>query len=304
MELLKELCAIHAPSGEEAALKEYLLNYIQTNKKDWKRKPKIYHGDGFQDCIVLVFGKPRTVVYAHMDSVGFTVKYGKELVRVGSPKLQDGYKLTGKDSKGDIECILQINPETKKLYYDYEREIDRGTSLTFKPDFRDEKDYILSNYLDDRLGIYTALKLAETLENGAIAFTCWEEHGGGVVPYLTKFLYEKYKIAQALIADITWITNGVSHGEGCAISMRDSGIPRRSFVNKIISIAENNSLPFQLEVEDAGGSDGQSIQHSPYPVDWCFVGAAEDNVHSPDEKVHKDDIHSMFELYKVLMKEL
>ena len=41
-----------------------------------------------------------------------------------------------------------------------------------------------------------------------------------------------------------------------------------------------------------------------YPWDWCFVGAAEQNVHTPNEKVHKKDITGMIDLYKVLMKEL
>ena len=31
---------------------------------------------------------------------------------------------------------------------------------------------------------------------------------------------------QALISDITWVTEGVTHGKGCAISLRDSGVPR------------------------------------------------------------------------------
>ena len=86
--------------------------------------------------------------------------------------------------------------------------------------------------------------------------------------------------------------------------MRDRGIPRKSYINKIIEIAKKSNVPFQLEVEGSGGSDGLSLQHSPYPFDWCFVGAAEENVHSPDEKVHKKDIESMVNLYKVLMEKL
>jgi acetylornithine deacetylase/succinyl-diaminopimelate desuccinylase-like protein len=40
------------------------------------------------------------------------------------------------------------------------------------------------------------------------------------------------------------------------------------------------------------------------PWDWCFVGAPEDNVHTPDEKVYKSDIKAMVNLYKVLMDKL
>ena len=37
--------------------------------QNWKVKPKIYSGDGFQDSIILSFGKPKTAIYAHMDSL-------------------------------------------------------------------------------------------------------------------------------------------------------------------------------------------------------------------------------------------
>ena len=81
-------------------------------------------------------------------------------------------------------------------------------------------------------------------------------------------------------------------------------IPRQAFVRKIIAEAEKAKVSYQLEVEDAGGSDGHILQRSPYPFDWCFIGAPEDNVHSPDEKVHKADILAMTKLYQHLMKVL
>ena len=178
------------------------------------------------------------------------------------------------------------------------------TTLTFKPNFRENADFIQSCYLDNRLGVWNALQLAKSLEDGIICFSCWEEHGGGSVGYLAKFIYEKYGVRQALISDITWVTKGVKHGDGAAISMRDSGLPRRSYINKIIKLAKKSEVSFQLEVENAGGSDGNALQRSPYPIDWCFIGAPEDNVHSPNEKVHKKDIASMLDLYKYLMKSL
>ena len=100
MELLKEMCQIHAPSGNEIKMTEFVLNYIAKNKKNWKVKPQVFSGKGFQDCIVLVFGKPRTAIFAHMDSIGFTVRYEKQLVKIGGPRTIAGMKLVGKDSKG------------------------------------------------------------------------------------------------------------------------------------------------------------------------------------------------------------
>jgi putative aminopeptidase FrvX len=280
-----------------------LLKYIQKAKKGWKTKPQIFHGDDFQDCIVLAFGKPRTAIFAHMDSIGFTVRYFNQLLPIGSPDADAGTKLVGNDSLGPIECELEFDKE-HRAFYKFGRPIDRGTSLTYKIDFREDKNFIQTPYLDDRLGIYTALKVAETLKDGVIVFSCWEEHGGGSVPYLAKFIYEKWKIQQALIADITWVSDGVDHGKGVVISMRDRNVPRKTFINKIITIAEKRKQKFQLEVEGTGSSDGRELQVSPYPFDWCFVGAPQTNPHTPDEKVHKKDIKSMIDLYVWLMKDL
>lgn len=301
--LLRQLCSIQAPSGEEAPMTQFLLQYIKKQKTRWKTKPQIFQGDDFQDCIILKFGKPRTAIFAHMDSIGFTVRYFNQLLPIGSPDAEAGTKLIGEDSHGKIECELMFDHEQHALYK-FGRAIDRGTSLTYKIDFRETKTTIQSAYLDNRLGIFNALKVAETLKDGVIVFSCWEEHGGGSVPYLAKFIYEKWKIKQALISDITWATDGVALGNGVAISMRDRNIPRKSYVNKIIALAEKNKVAYQLEVEGVGSSDGRELQTSPYPFDWCFIGAPEQHPHTPNERVHKNDVESMIELYSVLMEKL
>jgi len=301
--LLKELCSVHAPSGNEGAMKEFLIRYIQASQHSWKVKPQIIEGDEFQDSFLLVFGKPATAVFAHMDSIGFTVRYGNQLVPIGGPEAKTGYKLRGRDSQGEIVCELEVTKE-EELTYKFSRPIDRGTELVFDCKFREDQHYVQSCYLDNRLGVFNALKLAETLENGIIAFSCWEEHGGGSVSVLAKYIYETFKVRQALISDITWITEGVRHGEGVVISMRDRSIPRRSYLNKVIDLARTSGISFQLEVEAYGGSDGKELQASPYPFDWVFIGAPEDNVHSPDEKVHKEDIDSMIKMYQYLMQHL
>ncbi len=303
MQLLKTLCSIHAPSGNESAMTDFLLNYIDQNKSSWKTQPQIFSGDDFQNCIVLIFGKPRTAVYAHLDNIGFTVRYKNQLVKIGSPNIENGIKLTGEDSKGKVECEVDSHDEDH-ISYKAAREIERGTDLSYKPNWREDENFVQCCYMDNRLGVWNALKLCETIEHAAMVFSCWEEHGGGSVPYLAKFLFEKFNIRQSLISDITWITEGVRHGEGVVISMRDMGIPRKKFLNKIITLAKESGMPFQLEVEGSGGSDGTELQKQPYPIDWCFVGAAEDFVHSPNEKVHKKDIESMVSMYKFFIEKL
>lgn len=307
MELLKKLTEIEAPSGSEYVMKDFLMNYINENKSGWKVQPEIIEGEDFQDNIILVFGEPKTAVFAHMDSIGYTIGYENNLIKIGGPSAKKGAKLVGEDSKGRIEGEL-VTEEDEHQFLTYslkfDREVDRATTLTYKSDFREDDEFVQCCYMDNRLGMWVALEVAKTLENGAIVFSSWEEHGGGSVGYLGKFLYEGYDVKQALIADITWVTKGVEHNRGVAISMRDSGIPRRTYLNKIVSLAKESNIPFQLEVESAGGSDGNALQRSPYPFDWCFIGAPEDNVHTPDEKVHKNDIKAMVDMYVYLMARL
>lgn len=306
MELLKEMCQVRAAAGDEAPMKEYVLDYVKRIQTNWKTQPTIIEGDDFQDCLILVFGKPRTAIYAHLDSIGFTVGYNNQLIKIGGPRIIEGTVLVGSDSKGEIETklIVEEKDDEKVVRCDFDRPIDRGTNLTFKCNFRLDDEYVQSCYLDNRLGMWSALKVAETLENGAIVFSCWEETGGGTAGYLGKYLYEKFQVKQALISDITWVTEGVKHGEGVAISLRDSGLPRKKYLIKILAIANESTIPFQLEVESGGGSDGNALQKSSYPIDWCFIGAPEDNVHSPDEKVHLKDIEAMHQLYSLLMEKL
>jgi len=304
MNLLEDLCAIHSPSGNEGAISHFLLAHVEKEKKDWNTPPKIFSGKGFQDCVVLVFGKPRTAVFAHIDTVGFTVGYNNGLIPIGSPSVEDGQALTGSDSKGPIEASLRVEKKSETFRLDFEREVDRGTDLCFKAEFREAGDFIQTPYLDNRLGVWNALQIARTLEDGILCFSCWEEHGGGSVGFLSRLIFEDFGVDQALIGDVTWVTEGVKAGEGVAISHRDRSVPRRNFIDRIREIAASSDIPHQLEAEGSGGSDGAEIQRSPYPIDWCFVGPPTFDSHTPHERVHKSDIESTVKLYKLLMKEL
>ena len=307
MELLKQLIEIRGASSDEGRVKDFILEHVHSESIKWETKPTIIEGIDYQDCLILVFGKPTTAIYAHMDSIGFTVGYDRELIRIGGPRAIDGMQLVGSDSQGEIETelmVLEDEDGSKTLQYVYERPIDRGTILTFKPDFRETDEYIQSPYLDNRLGVWNALKVAESLENGVIVFSTYEEHGGNSVGFCANYLFKEYGVRQSLISDITWVTHGVVHGGGVAISMRDSGLPRRKYLERIIQLAKLSGVQFQLEVESAGGSDGTLLQKSDLPIDWCFIGAPEDHVHTPDEKVVKYDIMCMVELYRYLMQHL
>ncbi|WP_215224334.1 M20/M25/M40 family metallo-hydrolase [Echinicola shivajiensis] len=302
MDILLEILKKRGVSGDEYELSAFIADYVLQRKGEWKVQPEVYHGGIFQDNIILKFGNPKTAVFAHIDTIGFTSRYENQLVTVGGPDVNDGDILVGEDALGPIECKVKIVDDC--LIHDFKRGIIPGTNLSFKQHVILDDEFIQAAYLDNRLGVYNALKICEDLENGVVVFSTYEEHGGGSVPFLIKYIYENWNVKQALISDITWVTEGVKHHEGVAISLRDKFIPRKVFTDKIIALAQESGIPFQVEVEGAGGSDGREIQMSPYPVDWCFIGAPEDNVHTPYEKVSLKDLAAMIDLYKYLMAHL
>ena len=301
--LIQKLAEIHSPSGEEFRMKEFLLSYVESRRADWKVTPQIIDEPRFGDGFLLAFGEPRTAVFAHLDTIGFMVRYGNQVIPIGGPQVEEGYQLRGEDSLGPIHCHLKVD-ENHNLFHNFPRAIDRGTSLVFDGEMKVNATEIVGPYLDNRLGIYNCLKIAETMEHGVLAFSCFEEIGGGNVPALLDSMMEKFTIRQALISDITWVTEGVQAGRGVAVSIRDQNIPRRSFIDRLITLATESGVPYQLEVESGGSSDGAQIRHSRHGLDWCFIGAPEKNVHSPHETVQISDLESMVALYRYLLENL
>ena len=45
MKLLKDLCKIHAPSGEELAIQKFILQYIKNNQNNWYQEFLEIRGD-------------------------------------------------------------------------------------------------------------------------------------------------------------------------------------------------------------------------------------------------------------------
>lgn len=303
VKLLKQLCEVHAPSGNEGMMKEFVHDYVKAHSKRWKTRPEIIHGEQWQDCLLLKFGNPRTAVFAHMDSVGFTVRYFNQLVPIGSPEAAAGTMLTGADNLGSVACELDYDSDHHAIFK-FGRAIETGTDLTYRVNFRNTTTYVESASLDNRVGVYVALKIAETLDNGVICFTCGEEHGGGSVPYLIRHVYEAWGVRQSLVADVTWVTDGVMAGKGAVISLRDRNVPRKAYIDRIRMLARDARVEHQLEVEGMGSSDGRELHASPYPVDWCFVGVPQQHPHTPAEKVHKHDIKCMIDLCSYLMRHL
>lgn len=301
MELLKQLCRIHAPSGEEFRIRDFIIEHVKSQSTNWVQKPKIYYGKGYHDCLLLVFGQPKSAVMAHMDSIGFTAGYSNQLIPIGTPGHNEGSVI--RNEYEDTAAIYFDNTD-KSWILKEDITLKPGTTWTWQPNFIVKDNVVASPFLDNRVGIYTLLQIAPNLENTILAFSTYEEMpNAGKSGFLTRVMYENWNIAKILIADITWVTSFVKAGKGVAISLRDVGIPRKKFRDYIVELAEKSNIPYQLEIEKSGGSDGTLVGASPYPVDWIFIGAPELNPHGNIEKVKVQDIDSMIRMYHYLLRQ-
>jgi putative aminopeptidase FrvX len=167
-----------------------------------------------------------------------------------------------------------------------------------------KKDKVSGPYLDNRAGVWSALRVFERGEDVAVVFTPGEEHSGRGALLGARLVHEELRITRALISDITWHTEWIKNGKGPAVSFRDRSIPRQRFLDLVIAAAVASGVPFQREVESNGGSDGSAIERSTFPIDWVFVGAPQKHSHTPREECHIPDLHAMVELYLHLVPAL
>jgi tetrahedral aminopeptidase len=93
-------------------------------------------------------------------------------------------------------------------------------------------------------------------------------------------------------------------GDGPAIKVRDSSfIADPRLVEWMIKAAEEAEIPYQLEVLEAGGTDGRAIQLTRSGVPAGCVSIACRYIHSPSEMVDSDDVENAVKLLVKLLSE-
>ena len=135
MELLKTLCSIPGTSGDEGAIRDFVFDYVVSNQRNWNHLPEIWKGDGFQDNLVLVFGKPKIAFYAHMDTVGYTIRYDNYVIPIGGIDGNTGDALVFEKEGKLLETKLINEEESELSLIDAHLPVIPGTPLSYKANF-------------------------------------------------------------------------------------------------------------------------------------------------------------------------
>ncbi len=314
MELLKKLTSCDAPSGCEAKITELIKDEVS------EYADEIYT-DALGNLIVHKKGAGKKVMLAaHCDEIGVIVTFIDEngflrFADVGGLFLRNLVNRKVRFENGIIGVIGTEEENEKrsmsKMYIDIgvknreeaEKLVSVGDSATFVGDFYVQGERVISKALDNRVGCWV---LIETLKNVKsnndlyFVFTTQEEVGLRGARTAAYAINPDY----ALAVDITDTGDtpkcpkmAVKLGEGAAIKVMDySVITSREVREKLIELAKENDIKYQLEIMTEGGTDAGVIHFAGNGVKTGGISIPTRYIHSPSEMVDKGDMDACVKL--------
>lgn len=338
IEIFKFLSEILGPPGFEDRVRDYILSQIE----DYVNGYKI---DALGNLITWIGeGEPKLMLDAHMDEIGFMVKYitDKGFLKITNlggikPIIAVGSKVSVMGDKNDITGIIgSIPPHLAKagldktglkiedLYVDIGAEnrdevlklgVHRGTPITFKQEFEDRGECIYGKAFDDRIGCGILVSLIKEIKNidiGTIyAVFSVQEEVGSRGALIAAYNIDP-KIAIALEGTIAADTPGVSPensvtclGKGPAIRIMDgSMIANKKLFNIIRDTAEDRKIPYQIQLSPYSGTDAGKIQLVRRGVAVTSLSVPSRYIHTPLSMAKKSDIENTIKLIRYSIPEI
>jgi putative aminopeptidase FrvX len=292
--LLRDLLTVDSPAGDEYRMADWLTRWIAVSVPD-----VTLHR--LKDSLIAVRGDATAVaLFAHIDTNGYTVGYDEELIPIGSPQGESGDAVR-------LICSGVLNRLAgggRKGWRLHDGGAFPGDRVVFAAAPEIDSESITGAYLDNRVGVYCALRVLQESERAVVAFTSGEEIGAGGAAMCARWLNERLDVTRALVSDVTWHTKHVRGGKGVAVSRRDALVPSQRYADLVAGLVDASGIPYQIEIESGGGSDGIGIERSGAPMDWLFVGAPQRRPHTCRERMELCDIAAMRLMLAHLCREL
>ncbi|MBE7047260.1 MAG: M42 family metallopeptidase [Ruminococcaceae bacterium] len=325
MEFLEKLTQSFSPSGREEEICDIIFEEI----KDYA--DSVYK-DTLGNLIVRKEGNGKKIMFsAHTDEIGIMITYidDKGFLRF-SPigwvdpfyalyqrvKFQSG--ITGVISYEEkTDAIKDI--KMKNLFIDIgakdkeeaQKMVSIGDTAQFVGDFVINGDRVMSKTLDNRAGVYVlteAIKKIKSNNDLYFVFTSQEEVGLRGAKTSTFDIFPDFAIA----VDVTDTGDtpecnymAVSLGDGPCIKIKDqSVICDRELVQRIKSVATNNSIPYQLEVLEHGGTDAGAMHITRSGVKTGAISIPTRYIHSTCETCDINDIKNAILLVEKIADEI
>ena len=249
---------------------------------------------------IAVKGKPQTYVFAHMDKIGYMVsqkidndiivvpiKKKKSVEEASWPVIIHGTK--------KLDGILKLKDELLQIELNEEQinSVSIGDFVSLVPNFLVDKNILTSQGLDNKLGVLAGLEVFKQSRNIGFVATVQEENTKLGAYFATTTLKPK----SVIVLDVTYDENKhIKTGNGPTICLKDDLLADKPLINKLISTATNNDIPYQLEVLESGSSDANSVYNTNGFTPHVFVGIPIKNMHSPHEIADINDLSNTIKL--------
>lgn len=333
--MLKELCLLNGTSGDEKAVRDYIIGKIDGHC-EWRV-------DKLGNLIAEKKGKKtpsgKIMVAAHMDEVGLIVTSVKSdgtlsFSSVGGvdPSVVIGRQVTvgRKSLVGVIGSPAVHNltadekekaPSFSSLYIDIgakdkaeaEKLVKLGETAYFRSEYTTlGGDRICSKAIDDRAGCALMIDMirGEIPYDVTFVFTVQEEVGTRGAKTAAFAVEPDYAVVleTTTAADIP-SADGEKRvcelGKGAVVSYMDrSTIYDRELYELAFSLAEKNNIPVQTKTMVAGGNDSGAIHTTGNGARTVAVSAPCRYLHSPSCVADKRDIDACGKLALALIGEL
>jgi endoglucanase len=322
-ELIKKLVETPGPSGSEELIRnaviEEIKGYVDEYKVDALGNLIARKGTKKADGL-------RIMISAHIDEIGLMVTHVDthgfvRFIGIGGINpltCLGGRVLFMNGTRGVIgneKLEAGKAPTLEQLFIDVgasDREscpVKVGDVCGFERPYVEFGDRLVAKSMDDRIAAVVAIEALKALKKTPhevhFVFSVQEEVGirgattaaYGVDPDL------------GLAIDVTrsgdtpkTIKMETSLGKGVAIKVRDqSFIADPKVVNWMVETAKAEGIPYQMEVLEAGGTDGRAIQMTRAGVPAGCISIACRYIHSPSEMVDKHDLEAAIQLLVALL---
>lgn len=319
-ELFGNLCSVFGPSGREHRVMDLIQSEVEPFADSMER-------DALGSLLVLKKGKSsekRLMLAAHADEIGIAVTCIDDkgfilFSTVGgvNPKGKlGGTRVIFENGTIGIiqmrEVMRERAVEVNELFIDIgsssrEETLNRvkvGDFAVFEGASRSQGDFFISKAIDDRVGclvLIEAIRRIETPEYDTwFVFTTQEEVGTRGAKGAAYRIDPHFGLA----VDVTLCGDtpeefplNMCAGEGVAIKSRDRNIiVPTAVIDHLVETAEENSIPWQMEVLPFGGTDAGAIQLVRGGVAAGTLSIPCRYVHTPSEMVHMKDVQAAVDL--------
>jgi len=179
-----------------------------------------------------------------------------------------------------------------------------GSVAGFERPFMDLGDRLVAKSMDDRISVAVMIEALRTMTHtpNEVVFVFSVQEEVGIRGATTAAFAVDPDLGLAV--DVTGVGDTpkgvrmeVGLGKGAAIKVRDSSfIADPRIVNWMIGCAEKNHITYQLEVLEAGGTDGHAIQLTRAGVPAGCLSIPTRYIHSPSEMVDYNDVQNAVRL--------